>query len=230
MQAPPAGITWRLSRSRDAPTCFSLSPEEQADGARYRHPQRHRQWQDGRSIAKELLLRTYPDPARLAREDLTIRRAPAGFPEVRSSDGTTLPISLTLSHSQDRIACAWCAHEQGSVGLDVEVIEPRSSHFLEDFYDSAELALLASLAPDCRDEAITAMWCIKEAVLKARKIGLSEAARAISVTRLPPAVAEGWTAAEVISPAVPLTGVWWRREGEFALALCLCPHPGSPDG
>jgi len=226
----PAGITWCLARSQDAPTTISLSPEEHEDGARYRHPRRHRQWRDGRLIAKELLLRTYPGPARLAREDLTIRRAPAGFPEVRSAEGMTLPISLSISHSHDRIACAWCDQAQGRVGLDLEVIEARSPHFLEDFYGSAELALLASLAPACRDEAITAIWCIKESVLKARLTGLSEAARAVTVTRLSPAALAGWTSAEVIDPAGPLTGVWWRSDGEFALALCLCPSPDSSAG
>ena len=40
------GITWRLARSDDLSAGPALSPAEQEEGRRYRHPERHRQWRE----------------------------------------------------------------------------------------------------------------------------------------------------------------------------------------
>jgi phosphopantetheinyl transferase len=65
------------------------------------------------------------------------------------------------------------------VGCDLEKLEPRSSAFVHDFFDDAEVAAWEK-APD-RDLFANAVWSAKEAVLKALGLGLSVDTRHVHV-------------------------------------------------
>jgi len=62
-----------------------------------------------------------------------------------------------------------------AVGVDIEWLRPRpqAMALATRFFTAAETTALAKLAPDAAETAFVALWCAKEAVLKAHGHGLS---------------------------------------------------------
>lgn len=98
---------------------------------------------------------------------VTIRRSPAGRPELRGS-----PHRVSLSHGGD-VALVGVAHGR-DVGVDVEPYRPgiESWSLVRHALTRAEQARL-SAEPSRRARDFLAIWTKKEAVLKALGVGLS---------------------------------------------------------
>ena len=85
-----------------------------------------------------------------------------------------VPLHFNVSHSGDRIACAVVAGRSVGIDLedrsrrvDIDVIAPAAFH-------ARELAALRSLRGElCRRNYFFAVWTLKEAYIKARRMGLS---------------------------------------------------------
>lgn len=170
-----------------------LHPSEQAKLDSLRVLKRRRDWLLGRWTAKHLI-QQYLEETTAARHPLpaiVIATDPDGAPfaalGVSSGEGLSAPgqesfesgppvqrlaLSLSISHSGDRAFCALIDEPGVSVGADLELIEPRERALPEQFFTVEELAFLDTVAQDQYDEAVTAIWCAKEAVLKALRTGL----------------------------------------------------------
>ncbi len=119
-----------------------------------------------------------------------------------------LGISFNLSHSGD---LAMVAVARGrDVGVDVERIrgDIEALEIARRFFDPAEAAELAALAPDAADGAFFALWTRKEALLKARGLTLGEGLHHA------PAEAAGYTVQGIDAPtgyaaAVAAAGSGW---------------------
>jgi 4'-phosphopantetheinyl transferase len=155
-----------------------IGSEERAEGQRLRHPGRRRQWLLGRAAAKLLALELMPWLSPLG---LRVRRGPLGAPELRDAGGRSLPFALSLSHSADLALAAIRPGRPGGLGVDLERIEPRHPAFLEDFFTDREQAWFGRLADRPRWLAVSLAWAVKEAVLKARGVGLAEDARRVEL-------------------------------------------------
>lgn len=140
----------------------------------------------------------------------------------------------------------------GSLGVDLEIVEPRSAGFVADFLTPAEVAWVhaqrATHGPDGWDAAANLLWSAKEAALKVLQVGLRADTRSVEVSV--PAASPGVLPAPRGHPVSGSTGSpaeqhqgwapltvrhrdgaqfpgWWRRDGVFLLTLAM-RQPGPP--
>lgn len=207
------GLDWVSSRER-----------ARLDGLRFTKRRTEyllRRWVGKRTVAARVGLPT--DAASLARIELLNRMT--GAPYV-SIDRTEAPWEISLS---DRAGCAVAVigpagpDVKGALGVDLEVVEPRSDGFLTDFLTSTEQEWVgarstAGGALD-RDVAANLVWSAKEAALKVLRVGLRADTRSVEVTVDPDAWGDGWgrfTAARRDGQVLP---GWWRRDGAYLLTV-----------
>jgi 4'-phosphopantetheinyl transferase len=221
-------IRWLLASAGPGLTRRSfLCPSELEEGQRYRHPGRYRQWLLGRAAAKTLLTRHAramgsepPAPGQI-----NLKRTEDGWPRPQTLEGQTLPYSLTISHTGERALCALCPDSEGTIGADLEPVAEKSRPLLEDFYTDDERELILGLAKHRQATEATLYWCIKEAVLKARRVGFKESAKTVQVRSLGRPGAQTWNRARVELRDGTIPDVWWRlAEGEtMAMAIARLP-------
>jgi 4'-phosphopantetheinyl transferase len=162
------------------------------------------------------------DPASLGRIGVLNRMTGAPYVEV---DGRTLGLDISLT---DRAGWAVClvGPDLGAVGVDLEIVEPRSAGFVRDFLTPAEQAVVAAApGPDGHDAAANLIWSAKESALKVLRTGLRADTRTVEVVLEDPAGistgggrADGWQRLTVSSGDRRFPG-WWRRDGVFLLTM-----------
>ncbi len=210
-----------------------LSAREQTVLAGMRYRKRHvefltRRWTAKRALAA--VLQRDPDPASLV--GLEIVHHPSGAPYVQV-DGRDAAIDVSLT---DRAGWAVClvgapGAITGPLGVDLELVEPRSDGFVEDFFTAAECRHVRGLpAGDARDAAANLIWSAKEAVLKVLKVGLRADTRDVEIDLAGVVRADGWAPfAAMGRDGAPFAG-WWRRDGVFLLTIACtqrCEPPAA---
>jgi 4'-phosphopantetheinyl transferase len=166
-----------MSGVRDVPAGDDwLGPREATRQASLRLEKRRRDWRLGRFIAKRLL--------RLWRHNVPFSRleivpADDGAPEPYEGD-RRLPISLSITHRSEVGACA-VAPPDCQLGCDLELIEPRSMSFLEDYFTAGERSRLAAVSTSMQGALGTLLWSAKEAALKSLRTGLRRDTRSLEV-------------------------------------------------
>ena len=118
----------------------------------------------------------------------------------------------------------------GSLGIDLEVVEPRSDRFVDDFFTESERNHVRSLADaDDRHEAANLIWSAKEAGLKVRQVGLRADTRTVEVGLSEgERRTDGWNRLTVTGPDGPMPG-WWRRDGVFLLTIATIAPVEPPE-
>jgi 4'-phosphopantetheinyl transferase len=199
-----------------------LSPREQAmlDGIRY--TKRYVEFLTRRFTAKRALaamLRHRDTASELAR--IEVRNHPGGAPyAVIDDEAAAIEVSMS-----DRAGWAVClvglrGDTPGPLGIDLELVEPRSDGFVEDFFTAAERDAVRALpAGEARDEAANLIWSAKEAALKVMKVGLRADTREVEVTFERARGADGWAAMTVTARGGAAFPGWWRRDGVFLLTI-----------
>ena len=186
-----------------------------------------RRWTAKQAIATVLEIdRT---PASLAR--IEVRHRPSGAPYVHL-DGRAAEVDVSLS---DRAGWAVClvgppgSAESGTLGIDLEVVEPRSDEFVADCVTSAELEHVKGLTDlDRRHEAANLIWSAKEAALKVQQVGLRVDTRTVEVQLRGERRPDGWSPMNVTGAAGRMPG-WWRRDGAFVLTIACDAHREPPE-
>lgn len=137
----------------------------------------------GRHLLRHLLRRIRPDLAALP-----LCADPAGKPRLDAGGADLALPGITISHDEDRIAAAVCAH--GDVGVDVQLPPERLT-------DSAVRRCLGSHAPAVtalprrrRAKEFAWVWTVQEACVKAAGTGM--AGRPWSIDVPPGAVSGHW--------------------------------------
>ena len=180
-----------------------------------------RRWVGKRTVAARVGLDT--DPAALARIEVLNRMTGAPYIVI---EGALAPWDISLS---DRAGCAVAviggaaAGEAPALGIDLEVVEPRSEGFVTDFLTPAEQDWVRGpAAEDPRlghDAAANLVWSAKESALKVLRVGLRADTRSVEITVRSDLLVDGWapfTAALQVGP--DLAG-WWRRDGVYLLTV-----------
>jgi phosphopantetheinyl transferase len=112
---------------------------------------------------------------------------PVATLKARENGGGTFEVpvrhSLSLSHRDGAAAAALCADPKAAIGVDIELMEPRSELMLEDYFSGEEAKMLADLPAGIHPYRIALAWSLKESVLKARRVGLSAPARSVVLER-----------------------------------------------
>jgi phosphopantetheinyl transferase len=208
----------------------SLTPVERRVVADFRFEKRRRDWLAGRLAAKAAslaLLRSEGGPV-LAAEDIEVRTAPTGRPEVLIHGAPSDGLRTTISHSGGAAgAAAYRERDAGVVGLDLERIADVDTALFPIAFTDAEVAWIhGAAAPAERRERVLRLWTSKEAVLKALGVGLSEALLSVEVAPGPPG--EPWPAiAWRPAPAQRLL-VRTARAGDWIVALAVSPRLERP--
>ncbi len=141
--------------------------------------------------------------------------------------GQPAPVALSISHS-DGVALCTLSDAESAIGCDVELVEPRGSAFIADYFTDDEQAFFETAGLERRDELATLFWSAKESTLKARRCGLRVNTRELCV-QLP-----GNRKATVVPGPRPISSIqspcwdslsvlfdgqifqgWWRRENRL---------------
>ena len=221
-QSMPQGLDW-------------VSPREKArlDGLRFTKRRTEyllRRWVGKRAVAARTGLTA--DDTTLARIEVLNRVTGAPYVVL---DGEEAPWEISLS---DRAGCAVAligaagSSAAGTLGIDLEVVEPRSEGFLTDFFTPAEQDWVRSrtaeggaLGPDA---AANLLWSAKEAALKVLRVGLRADTRSVEVTVEAQAWSDGWARLTASRRDGRVLPGWWRREGVYLLTVASSEDRDPP--
>ena len=190
-----------------------LTRYEAERAAGLRMPKRRTEYLLRRLAAKRAVATVLGMPAdsrSLAR--IEVRNAPSGAPYVLV-DGAPAGVTVSLS---DRAGRALCVVGTGAVGCDLELVEPRSAGFVQDFLTAPERAYVAAAADP--DLAANLVWSAKESALKVLRTGLRRDTRSVEVTVHDGRSAD-WQPLSVRTAEGSRLPGWWRREGHFLLTV-----------
>lgn len=214
-----AVVCYAIQRRADVPGALGwLADGEALRLSTLAYPARREAWLLGRWTAKQAAL------AALARVgqamdlvDIEIRSSPGGAPEIILAEARA-PLSLSLSHREDE-AFAAVGPPRTALGVDLEVVEPRSAAFVADFFAAEERAAWTRAAASERDALACLVWSAKESALKALGEGLRRDTREV-VIEARDVTAEGrWVA---LAARVEGSGVMaglFRRDGARLLTV-----------
>ena len=217
----PAGLEW-------------LSPRERTRLDAMRFTKRRteyllRRWVGKYAVARSLGLPTGGGSA--TRIELLNHLTGAPYVEV---DGRRAGLDVSLS---DRAGAAVAlvggpGSDAGTLGVDLEVVEPRSEGFVRDFLTEAEVAWVYERrrrdGADGWQEAANLVWSAKEAALKVLRVGLRADTRTVEVTVDEQRRPDGWGALVVRSVEGDVFPGWWRRDGVFLLTVASAPSDKAP--
>ena len=143
---------------------------------------RRQEWLLGRCVAKDAvrLLLERDLNLHLSPTDIEIVPDAYGCPQVRAGFET----SISIAHSHGTAVALAVRGHQYRAGIDLESLVHRSEDFEAIAFSPDERAMLASLAPNLRQEWALRMWCAKEAVGKALGRGLSSGLLAFHITAI----------------------------------------------
>jgi 4'-phosphopantetheinyl transferase len=226
---PTAGSHWWAGHEDALPDGLEwLSGRERArlEGVRFtkrRNEYLLRRWVGKRTVAARAALEV-DDDAALARIEVLNRMTGAPYVSIEGT-GTQWEISLS-----DRAGCAVCvigasgSGDTGALGIDLEVVEPRSEAFVDDFLTRAEQDWVRR--PTARedglgrDAAANLVWSAKEAALKVLRLGLRADTRWVEVAVASEPRDDGWARFTATWRDGQVLPGWWRRDGVFLLTIC----------
>jgi 4'-phosphopantetheinyl transferase len=178
----------------------------------------------GRWIAKHLLAAGRPGSRP---DDYVILPDTLGAPVVYDDSLTVLPVSLSISHTAG-LAAAAVGEEPARVGVDVERLIDEPTAIVEEYFTREERALCSGSGGGAIRARATAIWSVKEALMKAMGEGLRIPAQAVGVTALSEE-RDGWAKAEVfVRPGDPVPRAWVRMRHDHVLVLAVTGHDGEP--
>jgi len=211
-------IFWLQQRQGELPEADEwLSPEELAVLSRMVVPKRKAEWRLGRWTAKcafALLHRIPRDNNCLA--EIQIRASALGSPEVLVC-GQLANVTLSISHRSGAAITA-VAPARTKLGCDLELIEPHSDAFVEDYFTCEERILLAQAYSHDRPLLATLLWSAKESALKAIQLGLRADTRSVNVELLGNSLAP-WAALKVTCAQGDILHGWWRQQGDAVVTI-----------
>jgi 4'-phosphopantetheinyl transferase len=159
---------------------------------------------------------------------------PTGAPYVEL-DGRPADLDVSLS---DRAGTAVAlvgprGSGPGTLGIDLEVVEPRTEGFVSDFLTESEAAWVhgrrLSAGEDGWQEAANLIWSAKEAALKVLRVGLRADTRSVEVCVGDQRRDDGWAPMNVTSVRGEVFPGWWRRDGVFILSIAYAPDSSFRD-
>ena len=217
MTGPPL---WLEQEASDVPTDRTwLGPAEHEHLDSLTVERRRQDWLLGRWTAKQVLIWTSALEASVVDDPRLLEILPVtdGSPQA-SISGVALPIALSLSHRAGRAFC--CVWAGGKVGCDLELVEPRSPAFCQDYFTADEQAAIAGDRSEGLTVTANRLWSAKESVLKLLKVGLTVDSRLLEVRGVTPTLTSDWQRFTVThrERSQSFFG-WWCRREEWILTV-----------
>ena len=225
-------MPWLACGEHEVPADLSwLSARERARLAEIRFTKRRdefllRRWAGKRAVAGLL----GPEPVRLATIEVLNRPSGAPYVEIDCRPGG-MEVSLT-----DR--AGWAVGlvgppAAGALGVDLELVEPRTGRFVADVLTGPEAAYVRARrrthGEDGWNAAANLVWSAKEATLKVLGVGLRADTRSVEVRVTHEVRPDGWAPLEVTSTGGDAFSGWWRRDGAFVLTVVQAEPAAPPD-
>ena len=140
-----------------------------------------------------------------------------GAPQVLVS-GCRVPIGISLS---DRAGWAVCTvADTEPIGCDLELLEPRSDSFVQDYFTPSERRALADPPFEAsRDLLANLIWSAKESALKVLRTGLRRDTRSVDVALSSGSLVDGWRPLVTHTEECGWLSGWWRQYGVFLLTV-----------
>lgn len=235
----PDLMQWLARGEQDIPDGTQwLTETEAARAGTMRYTKRRTEYLLRRFAGKSAVATTLGlprDPGGLGRIGVLNRITGAPYVQV---DGQALGLDISLT---DRAGWAVClvGPDLGAVGVDLEIVEPRSAGFVSDFLTPGEqqtVAAAAAAGPDGHDAAANLIWSAKESALKVLRTGLRADTRTVEVVPddvgaiVAPGASPhpgGWQRLTVESRTRTFPG-WWRRDGVFLLTVVAAAGLAEP--
>jgi 4'-phosphopantetheinyl transferase len=211
-------VHWRLAGLDEVPAGDQwLTPAEQRDQLRFTVPKRRADWRLGRWVAKATLTRALGlEPGRVS-----VVAAHDGAPEPLLDGEPVAGLSLSISHRAGVGLAVVCSG--AVVGGDLEIAEPRSEAFVQEWFGATDQDLVHSIGH--REHALALLWSAKEASAKVLRDGLRldprDASVSVDLAGLPFTASQaGWRRSTVVwaSTGRRIEG-WWRIDGDRVLTL-----------
>ena len=202
-----------------------LSDQEAARAATMRFTKRRTEYRLRRLAGKRAVaavLGRPVNPGSLASIEVLNRRGGAPYVVVDGNDAE-MDVSLT-----DRAGWAVCLVgpegelSGGTLGVDLEAVEPRSRGFVADYltaYEQAYVSGQGDPGSEGWDAAANLLWSAKESALKVLRVGLRADTRSVEVTLGDYVRPDGWSPLVVHARTGDRFPGWWRRDGVFLLTL-----------
>ncbi len=234
LTGPGPGETWVLRVDLDPePGCDDLvrlpdwrflCDEEQARARRFIRPRDGRRFAVCRGSLRVILgLLSHVPP-----QAVSFRFGAGGKPEL--SQRGALGVHFNVTHSDELALIAVSRDRQ--LGVDIERVRTISeaARIVTSYFTAAEQAQFAAITPEGRDTAFLRGWTRKEAILKAKGVGLAGLATAYETMFGTAALASTFSP---VAPR-PRVGDWelWETEPRpgyvAALALAADDVPAAP--
>jgi 4'-phosphopantetheinyl transferase len=192
-----------------------------------RFAKRRADWRLGRWTAKCALAAYFHLPAdRDSLAKIELVPMPSGAPEAFLA-GKRADAAVSLSHRDCRAACA-ISGSNVQLGCDLEVIEPRSPEFVEDYFTMAEQVLMSDTPMTERLRLLALLWSAKESALKALQEGLRLDTRSVVVCSIGKPVDSGWRSLKIRCWDGRLFHGWWQHSNHVVRTLVSHPQPAWP--
>jgi 4'-phosphopantetheinyl transferase len=213
-------VAWHSQGMGDVPSDDGwLSPLEAEWIGRMRFEKRSSEFRMGRWTAKNAVSLFLDRPCTAeALHEVEINRAPGGAP-VPLVEGQPAPVSISMTDRADQAVCVVGPRGVG-LGVDLELVEPRTDAFVADFLTVSEQRHVGE-APDPGEHGLRAnlVWCGKEAALKVLRTGLRRDTRSVEVSFPAEPGVDGWAAMLVRATEGTEFPGWWKRFGAFLLTV-----------
>jgi len=193
-----------------------------------RFAKRRADWRLGRWTAKRALSVCLDVPAHpQVFRRMDISPGPSGAPEF-SFDGRPAAVTISLTHRAGIAACA-VATSGTEMGCDLEVVEPRTDVFVEDYFTREEQALVARTSAADHDRILALLWSAKESALKALRAGLRLDTRSLIVSPFADSFdLNSWNRVLVRYAAGVAFHGWWQLTDNILRTVVAAPPPNSP--
>ena len=208
-----AAISWLTQNLSDVPPHDNwLSKSERSILATMRFPKRRADWRLGRWTAKRALLSYFGNTSGLP--EIEIRTAADGAPEAFLRNEPE-PVSISISHSEGVGFCV-VAPRGNAIGCDIEIVQPRSEHFVADYFTVEEREYVLQAAATEHPRLATLIWSAKESAMKALRQGLRLDTRSVVVSVDENTEQESWNPLTVrcVDSSRIFYG-WWRMNGKY---------------
>ena len=213
-------VAWHSQGMTDVPPDDGwLSRREAAWVARMHFEKRRSEFRMGRWTAKNAVALFLDRPCSPeALQTVEIDRAPDGAP-APMVEGEAAPVSISMTDRADQAVCV--VSEPGlGLGVDLELVEPRTDVFVADYLTEAEQRFVGE-SSDREEHGLRAnlTWCGKESALKVLRTGLRRDTRSVEVSFPGAPPVDGWSAMSVRAVEGREYPGWWRRYGDFVLTV-----------
>lgn len=194
-----------------------LGPWERDRLARMTYAKRRIEYLTSRYAAKHAIRRAL-DLEHRPLADVEIRHRIGGAP-MAIVDGEEPPLSISMTDRAGWAACLTLSSAT-AVGIDLEVVEPRTPAFVRDYFTPAEQQLVADAQNEEQVQVLANLiWSAKESALKVLRVGLRRDTRTVEVTFDGQQPSEGWLPVTIRAVEGRSFPGWWRRFGAFLLSV-----------